>query len=225
MTASANTVAEMREKIAHIGRMMFDRHLTDAAGGNISARVDDLVCITPRYSGSKHQWHLRPEQVLVADLDGNKLEGDGEISREAKVHFKLLREFPDGKAVVHGHAQNALVFAAACMPIEPVLEDTLKFGTIRVSRYAPAHSQDLAEDIAAEFRGQEDRIRVQAAGVLAPWHGLFVLGKTLEAAFDAAERIDVNARCILLMRLLPGNNNPDPVRISTELTEAYQSYR
>jgi ribulose-5-phosphate 4-epimerase/fuculose-1-phosphate aldolase len=86
-----------------------------------------------------------------------------------------------------------------------VLEATLKFGTIRVSRYAPSHSNELAEFIAEVIRGQEERIRVQAVGVLAPWHGLFVLGKDLDAAFDAAERIDVNARCILLSRLLPGD--------------------
>ena len=29
------------------------------------------------------------------------------------------------------------------------------------------------------------RIRKQAAGVIARWHGLFVLGKDLDAAFDA----------------------------------------
>ena len=34
--------------------------------------------------------------------------------------------------------------------------------------------------------------------MIARWHGLFVLGKDLDAAFDAAERIDTNARIILL---------------------------
>ncbi|MFZ3069589.1 MAG: hypothetical protein WA110_00485 [Anaerolineaceae bacterium] len=38
-------------------------------------------------------WNLTPNQVLVVDIHGDKLEGDGEISREARVHFTLLREF------------------------------------------------------------------------------------------------------------------------------------
>ena len=200
----SDSIAEMRARIADIGRLMYERHLTDAAGGNISARVNDVVCVTPRYAGSKHQWRLRPEQVIVASLDGAKLDGDGEISREAKVHFRLLSSFPDGKAVVHGHPRHVMVFAMAARPIVPVLENMLKFGVVKVCRFAPAHSTELPEYIAAEMQGQEAAIRKQAAAVLAPWHGLFVLGKDLESAYDAAERIDVNAHCILMSRLLPG---------------------
>jgi L-fuculose-phosphate aldolase len=109
-------------------------------------------------------------------------------------------------------------------PIEPVLENTLKFGPIKVARYAPAHSHDLAEFVAEQIRGQEARIRSQAAAVLAPWHGLFVLGKDLDAAFDATERIDVNARCILLSRLLPGSQAADAGTIRAELAEAVRHY-
>jgi ribulose-5-phosphate 4-epimerase/fuculose-1-phosphate aldolase len=224
----SDPVYEMRLKITEIGRLMFERQLTDAAGGNISARVEDLVCITPRYAGGKHQWRLRPEQVIVTDLSGNHLEGEGVISREAKVHYRLYQEFSDGSAIIHAHARNALVFAAASSPIEPVLEGTRKFGTIRVSKYAPSHSNELAEFIAEEIRGQEERIRVQAVGVLAPWHGLFVLGKDLDAAFDAAERIDVNARCILLSRLLPrgepDGEPPSPQAMRSELEEARRRF-
>jgi len=205
-----NNVSEMRAKIAEMGRLLFDRFLTDAAGGNISARVGDKICITPRYSGSKYQWKLRPEQVLVTDLDGKQLDGDGEISREAKVHFCMYQRFPDGKAVVHAHARNVLVFAMAGQPIPPVLEDTLKFGIVKVCKFAPAHTGDLSEYVAEALAGQEDAIRKQAAAVIAPWHGLFAVGRDLDSAVDAVERIDTNARCILLSRLLPGDT---PVRI------------
>ena len=89
----------------------------------MSARVGDVVCITPRYAGSKHQWQLRPEQILVVDLDGNLLDGNGELSRESKVHLKLHRELGQaGTGVIHAHAQNVLVFAALCRPMPPVLE-------------------------------------------------------------------------------------------------------
>jgi len=198
----STAVTEMRAKIAELGTLMFERHLTDTAGGNISARVDDVICITPRYSGSKFRWRLRPEQVLVVDMKGNQLEGEGEISREAKVHLKLLNDFSDGKAVVHAHARNVMVFCAAGQPIPPAFEHTLKFGEVQLASFAPAHSAELAENVARVLQGQEARVRKQAAAVVAPWHGLFVLGKDLDAAFDAAERIDVNARSILLGRLL-----------------------
>jgi L-fuculose-phosphate aldolase len=204
-----DAVADMRSKIAGLGALLFDRRLTDTAGGNISAIVDDVICITPRYAGSKNRWQLRPEQVLVTDLAGNKLEGEGEISREAKVHFKLLNEFPDGRAVIHAHAIHVLVFCVAGQSIPPVLECTQKFGEVKLVPFAPAHSAQLAENVAEALRGQTARIQKQAAAVIAPWHGLFVLGKDLDAAFDAAERIDVNAHCVLLARTLVGADRLD----------------
>lgn len=206
----SDPIADMRIRIAETGLMLFERKLTDAAGGNISARVGERICITPRYAGSKHRWHLLPGQVLVTDLEGSQLDGDGQTSREAKVHYRIYRDFPDVAAVIHCHAQNALVFASAGCPIEPVLEDTLKFGTVLVTGFAPAHSEKLADFISVGLQGQDSRIRKQAAAVLAPWHGLFVAGKDLDAAFDAAERIDTNARCILYTRLIPGVESLTP---------------
>jgi L-fuculose-phosphate aldolase len=193
----------MRQQIAELGLALYQRKLTDAAGGNISARVGDVLVMTPRYAGSKYRWHIQPEQVLVLDLEGNKLEGEGEISREVKVHCKLLNNFyPTGTAVIHAHPLNVLVFCAAEKPIPPVLEGTQKFGEIKHVPAAPAHSQELADSIAALLQGQEERIKKQAAAALAPRHGIFVLGKDLPAAFDAVERIDGNAYCILFSRIL-----------------------
>jgi ribulose-5-phosphate 4-epimerase/fuculose-1-phosphate aldolase len=50
-------------------------------------------------------------------------------------------------------------------------------------------------------------ISTHAAVVLAPWHGQFVLGKSLPAAVDAAERVDWNARTLLLARLFSGSKS------------------
>ena len=195
-------IRSTREKICEIGRLLYDRKLTDAAGGNISVRVGSQICITPRFAGSNFQWHLNPDQVLVMDSEGNQLEGNGELSREAKVHFRLFKEFPDGNAVIHCHAEHVLVFCAAGIPMIPVLESTLKFGEIGFCTFAPAHSKELAESIAFELHKKEKAIKAQAAAVMAPWHGLFVLGKNLDAAYDAVERIDGNARILLTSSLL-----------------------
>jgi ribulose-5-phosphate 4-epimerase/fuculose-1-phosphate aldolase len=194
-----SAVETTRAKIARLGGMLFDRHLTDAAGGNMSARVGDVVCMSPSYSGSKRQWQLAPEDVLVSDLDGNVLEGDGKMTREAHVHFRLHREFGQyGTGVIHAHARNVLVFAAMAKPMPPVLEANLKFGTVPCVEYAPAHSPKLAENIADAIRGNEERIRKQAFGVIAPWHGIFLIGKDIDAAFDAVERWDTNAYILMM---------------------------
>ena len=220
-----DVIAQTRRKIAETGRMVFERHLTDAAGGNISVRVDDsTVCITPRYSGSRRHWQLQTNQVLISDMHGNKLEGDGDVSRESKVHYRIYQEFPDARAVLHSHARNVMVFVASGQPIEPVLEATLKFDTIPVTKFAPAHSEKLADAIAEGLRGKDEYIRRYATAVMAPWHGLFVVGKDLDAAFDLTERIDTNAYCILMSRLLPEGGPMDPESMQARLREAIQTF-
>lgn len=200
-------VTAMRAKVAALARLLFDRHLTDAAGGNLTSRVGDVLCMSPSLSGTTRQWQISGEDVLVIDLEGNILAGDGKLSRETHVHLRLHREFGEhGTGVIHAHARNALVFAAMGVPIPPVLEATRKFGTVPVVPFAVAHSQRLAEYVADAVRGNESRIRKQAMGVIAPYHGLFVIGKDIDATFDAVERIDTNAYILLMSRLLGGND-------------------
>ncbi len=193
---------EERSRIAEVGRLMYDRYLTDSAGGNISLRRDDVILMTPRYAGSKYFWRLSPDQVLVLDLQGNKLEGNGEVSREVRVHLKLLTDYyPDGSAVVHGHARNALVFCSLQKPIPSMLYSSDKFGSIQLVEDQPAHTQELADVIARAMQSQLERVKKQAAAVLAPRHGVFVFARGLEQGYDALERIDVSAYCAIMAGL------------------------
>lgn len=217
-------VAAAREHLARIGALLFERRLTDAAGGNISTLVDDLICLSPRFSGSQHQWQLKPEQVLVIDRRGNILAGDGAISRESRVHLRLYEEFGHvGTAVIHAHPHNVMVFAALAQSMPPVLEANLKFGTVQVIDYAPAHGAQLAENVVAALRGQEARIQKHAAGVIAPWHGVFLMGKDLNAAFDAVERFDTNAYCLLMARGLGSEGLERERRALAEAVARFQS--
>lgn len=42
----------------------------------------------------------------------------------------------------------------------------------------------------------------QAAIVIAPWHGIFAFGQDLRRILDTIDRIEVNAYCILMSKLL-----------------------
>jgi len=198
-------IYETRKLIAEIGKVMYTRFLTDAAGGNVSVRMGELILMTPRYAGSKFHWELKPENILILDLRANKIEGEGEVSREVRVHKDLLNNFyPDGTAVVHGHARNSLVFCSVGKPIPSVLYSTDKFGSeIGFVPDAAAHTQDLADHLSVAMKLQIDRIRKQAAVLLAPRHGVFVLGKDLESAYDALDRVEVSAYCALMSKLIP----------------------
>jgi L-fuculose-phosphate aldolase len=214
---SDGAITAGREKVAYFGRMLFERKLTDAAGGNISFRVGDLVCITPTLAGQKQQWQITADDVLVVDLDANILAGNGKLSRESKVHLSLHREYGEyGTGVIHAHPQHLMVFATMAQPMPPIMEATLKFGVTPVIDYAPAHSANLARNIVASMHGRESRIVKHAAGTIAPWHGLFLMGTDLDAAFDAVERLDNNAYCIIMGRMLSGANAQEATRVRME---------
>lgn len=195
-------VQSIPEMIAQIGRRMFERRLTDMSGGNISAREGNTIYITPKYSGSRHHWQLTSEEILSGPLNFNYWREQPLFSREGKAHLLIYERFPDAQAIIHAHPFHVLPFCMTSRPIPPVLEGTQKFGLIEVISPAPAHSQELAENIVAGLIGKEDRIRIQAAAVLIPYHGIIVVSKDLWSAIDAVERIDWNAWCLLAARWL-----------------------
>ena len=192
---------QIQELVANTGRLMFERRLTDMAGGNVSARLDGKIYISPRFSGSKLHWQLTPEDIISGDIDSDEIFQHPSFSREGRAHLAIYRNFPDVLGVVHAHPFHVLPFCAAGRSIEPVLEGTMKFGVVECIKEAPAHSAELADHVLEGMRGKEDRIRVQAAAGLMPGHGIIVAGKTLLAAIDAVERIDWNAYCILANRM------------------------
>jgi L-fuculose-phosphate aldolase len=195
-------VETIQEQIAYFGRLMFERRLTDIAGGNLSMRVDDTIYCSPRYAGQKWHWNFPPELVVTGSLETDELLSSPSFTREGVSHLAVYRAIPQVKAIVHAHAPHILVFCAAMRPIEPILEGTKKFGVIEMIDPAPSYSKQQADGIIARLRGKEEQIEKAAAAVLIPKHGIFVASQSLYAAMDALERINTNAYCILAQKLL-----------------------
>jgi L-fuculose-phosphate aldolase len=191
-----------REHLVRIGKLAYDRKLLDSAGGNITTRVGDRVYMSRSYAGGHHQWDLRPEDVLVLDMDGNVLAGDGEFSREGAVHMACYHAFPDAGCVFHAHSLNVMPFVSTGVPIPPMSEQTDKFGAIGFCEWAATHTEQLAVNVVAGLRPQAERIRQHPIATLIPRHGIFVVGKDLNGTYDALERIDRNAYIALMAKLL-----------------------
>ena len=200
--------ATLPELIVDVAGKLFARRLTDVSGGNVSARDGDTIYITPRYAGSRQHWDLATDDILSADIGGDDVLEHPRCSRESRIHLAVYRHFPEVTGIVHAHPFHVLPFCVAGRPIEMVLESTQKFGSVDVIAAAPAHSQTLADNVVAGLKGRKECIRKQAAAVIAPKHGVLVAGKDLLAAFDATERIDWNAWCILSQRLMPAARIP-----------------
>ena len=75
------------EQICEAGRILFERRLTDMAGGNLSARVGHLVYMSPRYAGSRFHWNLSPEDLVSGRWEDDEIAGQSNFSREGWSHL------------------------------------------------------------------------------------------------------------------------------------------
>ncbi len=195
--------SDPRPLMAELAQLIYTRFLTNSAGGNMSCRVGDQVFITPRYLGSKHRWQLRPEMVLVCDLDGRVIEGDQAlISRESRMHFACLRTFPEVGAVLHAHPRYLSVFAAAGKAVLPINDYTEKYGITEVIPYYPSHSSELAESVVNNFMPRRAAFAKNGLGIVLAWHGIVVAARDLGDAYDTLERLEWCAHTMLMGRQL-----------------------
>jgi len=82
------------------------------------------VLITPGAGSDKA--NLRPEDMVLADLDGRKLVGKHNPPREWPIHTAIHAARPDAGAIAHLHPPNATVFAIGKREYKPVtLQSTI----------------------------------------------------------------------------------------------------
>ncbi len=192
------------EKLCEAGRVMFAKRLTDMCGGNISIRDGDTVYMSPRFAGQRYHWNLTSDLLVSGKWIDDEITQNPSFSREGWSHLYIYRNFPDVQAVVHAHPFHVMPFTAIGLAIEPVLEATQKFGVIDFCKPATAHTKDLGTSIIAALQGKEEMMRKQAAAVLLPTHGIILAGMDFDKTLDALERIDVNAYCLTVRKLLLG---------------------
>ncbi len=191
-----------REHLARIAQLVFDRRLTDASGGNLSLREEDRVYMTPARAGSGQQWQISPEEIVTLDLNGNLLEGPDRRTREWQFHLAIYRHLERAGAVIHSQGGHFMAFVAAGKPMPPVLEHTLKFGTIGLTEPSAAHSADLADKVVLALLPHKDELAKHAIATMVPTHGIIVVGRDLDDAFDTLDRLETNAQAVIFGKLL-----------------------
>jgi L-ribulose-5-phosphate 4-epimerase len=113
---------ELRTAVLDANLELVKRGLVLYTFGNASGvdREQGLVVIKP--SGVDYD-DLRPEHMVVTDLDGKIVDGKLKPSSDLDTHTLLYREFPAIGAVVHTHSEYATSFAQAGLAI-PALGTT-----------------------------------------------------------------------------------------------------
>lgn len=177
---------ELREEVAEYGRRMLMDGLTRGTGGYISAydREKRLIAISP--SGMDYR-EIEAQDVVIVDLDGNKLEGTGKPSTEWLVPKAVFPVREDINAIVHTHSRFATTIAALRWEI-PAANFTLcraGGGNVRCTDFHNFTSQELADDIL-------DKMKERTA-VLMGNHGLVACGIDLKQAYGTAEEVEFSA--------------------------------
>jgi len=160
--------------------------------GNVSAidREKGLFVIKP--SGVEYD-SLTPDDMVVMDLDGNKIEGEYNPSSDTATHIEIYKAFPEVGGVVHTHSSYATSWAQAGrdIPCYGTTHADYFYGEIPCLRCLTKEEIDAAYEentghlIVNEFaRLGKDPVAVP--GVLCKNHGPFAWGKDgMEAVHNA----------------------------------------
>lgn len=173
-------LAEEREALAAAGRRLAARGLVIGTSGNLSARRDDLVAVTP--TGGVISELQAGEMTVIRLSDGEVVDGDLAPTSEVPMHLAIYRATNAG-AIAHTHATTSTALGLVCDEIPLVHYTMLSLGgAVRVAPYACYGTEELAALVvkALEYK--------QAA--LLRNHGSIALGSNAAKSVDNLELVE-----------------------------------
>ncbi|MEN9842054.1 MAG: ribulose 5-phosphate epimerase [Verrucomicrobiota bacterium] len=194
--------------------------------GNASAidRAKGIFAIKP--SGVAYS-DLKPDDIVLIDLDGNQVEGSMRPSSDTPTHRRLFLAFPGIGGVVHTHSSHATAFAQAGreIPIFGTTHADYFFGNVPVTRKMTA-----AEISGGAYEWETGNVIVERfssvgltldpadfPAVLVNRHAPFTWGKTVAKAVEVA----VATECIAHMALMSLQLEPTLPVLETALRQKH----
>ena len=167
--------------------------LVVGTSGNVSARVGEVVLVTP--SGVPYD-RLGPGDAVGVDLEGRQVLGEMVPTSELPLHLAVYRA-SDATAVVHTHAVHATA-VSTLVPEIPLVHYAAAMlgGPVRTAPYARYGTRELADNMLAALR---DR-----TGCLLQNHGTVTYGNTLDEAYDRTAQLEWMCRLWLTASSVPG---------------------
>lgn len=172
---------ERRQIVEYLNKMI-QYGLTKGTGGNISLfdREKGYMAISP--SGLEYN-RLKPEDIVITDLQGQIMEGHHNPSSEWSMHAIFYQKRADINAVVHTHSPYATTLASLRWQL-PAISYLVAFAgkNVNCAEYASFGTPELAENA---FKAMKNRKAVLLAN-----HGLLAGAGNLVNAFNIAEEIE-----------------------------------
>lgn len=207
---------ELKLKVYEANMELPLRGLVTYTWGNASGidREKGLFVIKP--SGVDYD-ALRPEDLVVMDLEGNKVEGEMNPSSDTKTHLILYREFPEIGGIVHTHSTNAVAWAQAG-------EDIPAYGTTHADYFygpIPCARNLSQEEIDQDYETCTGKVIVETfrerklnplhvPAVICRNHGPFTWGKDAAAAVYHSVVLEEVAKMAVLTRQIRSDSPSAP---------------
>ena len=204
---------KLKEQLVELHLELPKNHLVMWTSGNVSARDAETGFVVIKASGIRYEF-LRPEHMVVVDLEGKVVEGKYKPSSDTFAHTYVYRNRPDVNGVVHTHSTFATAWAAVGRPIPPVLTGICaEFGgPIPVGEYAKIGGDEI---VLGTVRSIGD-----SPAILLKNQGVFTVGRTPEAAVKAAVMVEDVARTVFYALQL---GTPEVIP-EEELARAHRRY-
>ena len=211
--------AALREAVYEANKLLPQYRLVSFTWGNASQldREKGVVAIKP--SGVDYD-KLRPEDMVVLDLQGNVVSGRLNPSSDTKTHLALYNAFPQIGGIVHTHSPNAVAWAQAGedIPCYGTTHADYFYGSIPCAR--DLTQQEIDEDYEANtgavimetFR-QRGVNPSYVPAVVCRSHGPFTWGKDAAQAVYHSVVLEEVAKMAILTRQVHGDPVSAPQRI------------
>ena len=209
---------ELKIKVYEANMELPKRNLVTYTWGNVSGidREKGLFVIKP--SGVEYE-DLKPEDLVVMDLEGNQVEGAMNPSSDTKTHLILYRAFPKIGGIVHTHSPHAVAWAQAAedIPCFGTTHADYFYGCVPCARHLTqaeleeGYEKNTGTVIVETFR--ERCIEPTAVpGVVCASHGPFAWGKDPAQAVYHAVVLEEVAKMAILTRQVRASAGPAPQR-------------
>ncbi|MCP1111321.1 L-ribulose-5-phosphate 4-epimerase [Ohessyouella blattaphilus] len=184
--------------------------------GNVSAIDQEKGLFVIKPSGVEYD-KLKPEDMVVCDLEGNKVEGAYNPSSDTATHAVLYREFANIGGIVHTHSAWATSWAQAGrdIPCYGTTHADYIYGAVPCVRNLTAEEIEAGYEentgvlIAEEFK-KRDIDPIATPAVLCKNHGPFTWGKDAADAVHNAVVLDEVAKMAARCEMINPENTPAP---------------
>ena len=199
MKQAAMSIEEAKQKVIDGGLILDFEGQGDLTRGHLSVRVPgdpNLFFMKPHSFGFDE---ITMENIVICNLDGEKVGGGGRRHSEVFVHSEIYKARPDVMSVIHSHPVNAVALSATGRPVLPISQPGSAFGD-GVPYYTDTidliRDQDMGAGVA--------RALGACKAVLMRNHGVAVVGKSVDEAVILAIMLDSACEIQLLAEAAGG---------------------